>query len=111
MAFFGGKTFAHGIHPPGLKEETCGLSIRQFPFAGTLAVPLSQHIGKPAVPIVQEGQEVLRGQCIAKPDGFISVAMHAPASGTVRSISLVPSISGRMVNGIFIEPFAGSTQL
>jgi len=110
MAFFGGKTFAHGIHPPGLKEETRGLAIRQFPFAGTLAVPLSQHIGKPAVPIVQEGQEVTRGQCIAKPDGFISVAMHAPASGTVRSISLVPSITGRMVKGIFIEPFAASTQ-
>lgn len=110
MAFFGGKTFAHGIHPPGLKESTRELSIRQFPFAGTLAVPLSQHIGKPAIPVVSEGQEVVRGQCIAKPDGFISVAMHAPASGIVRSISLVPSITGRMVKGIFIEPYAASTQ-
>jgi len=59
---------------------------------------------------VVEGQEVARGQRIARPDGFMSVAMHAPASGVVRRIAPVPSISGRMVPGVFIEPFPGSTQ-
>ena len=110
MRLFGTKTFRHGIHPPESKDETSGSPIRQYPFASSLIVPLSQHIGKPAVPTVREGQEVTRGQCIAKPDGFLSVAMHAPVSGTVRSIGLTPSISGKMTPGIFIEPFAGSTQ-
>ena len=110
MTLLGSKTFAHGIHPPGLKEDTSGLAIRQFPFASLLVVPLSQHIGKPAIPVVLEGQEVTRGQCIAKPDGFLSVAMHSPASGKVRHIGLTPSISGRMVPGIFIEPYPASTQ-
>ncbi len=110
MILFRKKTFSHGIHPPESKDETSGLPIRQFPFAPLLVVPLSQHIGKPAIAVVREGQEVTRGQCIAKPDGFISVAMHAPASGVVRSIGLTPSISGKMVPGIFIEPFPGSTQ-
>jgi electron transport complex protein RnfC len=110
MTLFSRKTFAHGIHPPGLKDDTKGLPIRQFPFAPVLVVPLSQHIGKPAVPVVREGQEVIRGQCIAQPDGFLSVAMHAPASGVVRRIGLTPSITGRMTSGIFIEPFPASTQ-
>jgi len=110
MRLLGLKTFRHGVHPPELKDETSHLAIRQFPFAPVLAVPLSQHIGKPAIPTVVEGQQVTRGQMIAKPDGFMSVAMHAPASGVVRRIALMPSITGRMSHGIFIEPYPGSTQ-
>jgi electron transport complex protein RnfC len=107
---FGAKTFAHGVHPPEAKDDTSGLPIRQFPFSPSLIVPLSQHIGKPAVPTVREGQEVVRGQCIAQPDGFMSVAMHAPASGVVRRIGLAPSIQGKMLPAIFIEPYPASTQ-
>jgi len=110
VRLLGIKTFRHGVHPPESKDETSGLAIRQFPFAPLLMIPLIQHMGKPSVAVVQEGQEVARGQVLAKPDGFVSVAMHAPASGTVRRIGLMPSISGRMVPGIYLEPFPGSTQ-
>ncbi|NIP18937.1 MAG: electron transport complex subunit RsxC [Xanthomonadales bacterium] len=103
-------SFRHGVHPPENKDETAGLAIRQFPFAPVLIVPLSQHLGKPARPVVREGQEVVRGQTIAEPDGFMSVAMHAPASGTVRRIGLAPGISGKMVESIYIEPLPASTQ-
>ncbi len=110
MAFFRSKTFAHGIHPPESKDHTRGLAIHQFPFAPVLIVPLSQHIGKPAAAIVAEGQEVTRGQCIAEPDGFMSVAIHAPASGVVRRIARSPNINGKMEPSFFLEPFPGSTQ-
>ncbi|UCF67910.1 MAG: electron transport complex subunit RsxC, partial [Acidobacteriota bacterium] len=50
------------------------------------------------------------GERIARPGGFMSVSMHAPASGIVRRIGLTPSISGRMVPGVYLEPFPGSTQ-
>jgi electron transport complex protein RnfC len=106
----GAKTFAHGIHPPESKDDTKRLAIRQFPFAPLLVVPLSQHIGQPAVSIVHEGEEVTRGQCIAQPSGRVSVAMHAPVSGVVRRIALCPSITGKMVPAIYIEPFPASTQ-
>ena len=106
----GTKTFAHGIHPPESKDDTSGRPIRQFPFAPLLVIPFSQHIGAPAVPIVREGEEVQRGQCIAKPDGFLSVAIHAPASGVIRRIGLTPCINGKMQPGFFLEPFAASTQ-
>ena len=85
MGLLGLKTFRHGIHPPESKDDTSGLPIRQFPFAPLLIIPLGQHIGKPSVLEVQEGQEVTRGQRLARADGFVSVSMHAPASGTIRS--------------------------
>ncbi|HEY5656414.1 MAG TPA: electron transport complex subunit RsxC [Myxococcota bacterium] len=110
MGLLGLKTFRHGVHPPESKQATSGLAIRQFPFAPVLIVPLAQHLGKPSVAVVREGQEVARGQRLARPDGFVSVSMHAPASGIVRKIGLAPSISGRMVPGVFLEPYPGSTQ-
>lgn len=110
MNLFGKKSFAHGIHPPELKDNTSGLPIRQFPFAPTLVIPLSQHIGQPAIAVVKEGQEVTRGQCIAEPDGFVSVPMHAPSSGVVRRVGLGPNIDGQMTPAVFLEPFPASTQ-
>jgi len=110
MRLLGLKTFRHGVHPPESKDETSGLAIRQFPFAPLLIVPLVQHMGAPSLPVVEEGQEVQRGQRIARADGFMSVSMHAPASGLVRRIALGPSISGRMVPAVYLEPFPGSTQ-
>ncbi len=104
------RTFHHGIHPPESKDATAGLSIRQFRFADVLVVPLSQHIGAPAVPVVREDQEVVRGELIARPDGWMSVAMHAPVSGRVERIGLVPSSSGRMAPGIYLRPHPSSTQ-
>ncbi len=104
------KTFEHGIHPPEYKDDTRHLPIQQFPFAPLLVIPLTQHIGKAAVPIVREGQEVTRGEMIAQADGFMSVPMHAPASGVIKRITLVPSINGNMVPGIYLEPWPGSTQ-
>ena len=104
------KTFPHGIHPPEHKEQTCHLPIQRFPFAPLLVIPLLQHIGKAAIPVVREGQEVVRGELLAHADGFMSAPVHAPASGVVKHIILVPSISGHMVPGIYLEPWPGSTQ-
>jgi electron transport complex protein RnfC len=103
-------SFRNGVHPPEYKDETAHLAIRRFAFAPVLIVPLSQHLGKPAKPVVREGQEVIRGQTIAEPDGFMSVAMHAPASGIGRRIALAPSISGSMVECVYLEPHPASSQ-
>jgi len=110
LSLLGKHTFRHGVHPPERKDETKGMAIRRFPFAPVLVIPLSQHLGKPSVPVVREGEEVVRGQRIARPDGFVSVSMHAPASGRIRRIALAPALSGRMLPSIFLEPFPGSTQ-
>lgn len=103
-------TFKHGIHPPEHKNETNGLPIRQFSFAPMIMLPMVQHIGAPSEIIVREGQEVERGQLLAKAGGYVSVPLHAPVSGKIRKIANVPSISGKMVPGIYLEAFPFSSQ-
>ena len=103
-------SFKHGVHPPENKEETNKLPIRQFSFAPLIILPMQQHIGAPSKIIVREGQEVARGQLLAVADGYMSVPMHSPVSGTIRKISKVPVISGQMTEGIYLEPFPSSGQ-
>ncbi|MEC7770339.1 MAG: electron transport complex subunit RsxC [Bacteroidota bacterium] len=103
-------SFKHGIHPPESKDDTSGLPIRQFPFAPVIILPMAQHIGTPSEIVVREGQEVQRGQLLAKANGYVSVPMHAPVSGKVRKIANVPTISGKMSLGIYLEAFPFSTQ-
>ena len=104
------NTFKHGVHPPEHKDDTRGLPIRQFPFAPMIILPMAQHIGAPSNIIVSEGQEVARGQLLAEAGGYVSVPLHAPVSGTVKKIANVPTISGKMSTGIYLEAFPGSSQ-
>jgi len=110
LRWFGRKTFSHGVHPQTHKEETADKPIRRLPFAPRLIVPLAQHAGKPSRPIVKVGQEVLRGQLIAEADGFMSVPQHAPATGVVEAITLMPSAQGPRMLSIVIKVYAASSQ-
>ncbi len=75
-----------GVHPDERKEFTEQLPLQRFPAPETVVIPLSQHIGKPATPIVQVGDHVNVGQKIGEPAGFISAPVHASVSGTVVAI-------------------------
>lgn len=107
--FFRGS-FRHGIHPPENKQYTAGRPIERLPFPPELILPLSQHAGKPSRPIVRKGQEVVRGEPIAEADGFMSVPLHAPATGVVKDIRLMPSARGPMVESLVLEVYAGDPQ-
>jgi H+/Na+-translocating ferredoxin:NAD+ oxidoreductase subunit C len=107
---FGAKTFSHGIHPDHHKEETAGIPIRRLSFPPRLYLHLNQFIGAPSRSIVHKGQEVVRGEPIAEPDGNSSVPLHAPATGTIRGIELVPSIRGPRTEAIIIDVHEGSSQ-
>ena len=104
------KSFSHGVHPPECKEATEAKAIRRLPFAGEMRIPLSQHLGAPAKPIVREGQEVVRGEPIAEPGGFVSVPMHAPATGVVERIALAPDHRGGMSLSIFLRLHPSASQ-
>ncbi len=102
-------TFHHGIHP-AYHKETGSLPIRRLPFAPRLIVPLSQHIGKPAICCVNVGQDVVRGQVIATADGFVSLPVHAPATGVVEAIGVMPAANGKMVDSITIRVYQADGQ-
>lgn len=104
------RTFAHGVHPPEHKEATERKPTRRLPFPPGLIIPLSQHTGAPARPVVREGQEVVRGEPIAEPGGFVSVPMHAPATGVITRLGLGIDARGAMSPAIFLRPYPGSSQ-
>lgn len=88
--------FPGGVHPEEHKTASSARPIHAAFIPGKLVVPMRQHIGHPAKPVVKVGDRVLKGQVIAEADGYVSVAMHAPSSGTVAEIGLaaVPHPSG-----------------
>lgn len=79
-----------GIHPPENKAQSVGVAIRPADLPERLYIPLQQHIGAPAKPIVQVGDQVLKGQKIADANGFVSLPVHASTSGVVEAIRLHP---------------------
>ncbi|MCB1841943.1 MAG: electron transport complex subunit RsxC [Halioglobus sp.] len=98
-------SFHGGIHPPENKHQSTRSPIADAGIPPQLIVPLSQHIGAPAAPVVRAGERVLKGQVIAEPQGLVSVPVHAPSSGTVVAVEdrLVPHISGHTAPCIVID--------
>ncbi len=83
----GKKLFRGGVHPHDEKERTASLPVVDAGLPERLFLPVSQHIGAPAKPIVTKGDKVLGGQVVAEAAGFVSVPIHASTSGTVRSVA------------------------
>ncbi|NKI16297.1 electron transport complex subunit RsxC [Spongiibacter sp. KMU-166] len=94
-----------GIHPPENKLQSLGEPIRPAGIPAQLILPLSQHIGAPAAPVVSVGDRVLKGQKIAEAKGFVSAPVHAPTSGTVVAIEprVIPHPSGMSAPCIIIN--------
>lgn len=100
-------SFRHGIHPDENKHFTEDRPIERLPFPPELVLPLSQHAGKPSKLRVRKGQEVVRGEPIAEADGFMSVPLHAPASGVIEDVRLMPSARGPMVESVILKVYPG----
>jgi electron transport complex protein RnfC len=97
------KLFRGGVHPDDSKH-TRNEPVKRLEPAEQLILSISQHIGAPSRPIVSAGERVLKYQPLAAPGGFVSAALHAPTSGTVKAVEPAPHPSGRLVTAIVIEP-------
>lgn len=104
------KSFSHGVHPAENKHFTEHKPITRLPFAPELVLPLSQHAGKPSIPLVHPGQDVVRGEPIARADGFMSVPLHAPATGRIKKIDLMPTVKGPPTSSVILQVYAGDSQ-
>ncbi|WP_374278458.1 electron transport complex subunit RsxC [Azonexus sp.] len=98
--------FKGGVKPPTNKTQSLGRPIAVAPIPSRLVVPLHQSIGGTPRPVVQAGDQVLKGQLIGEADGWISAAVHAPTSGTVVAVAMhvQPHPSGLDALCVVIEP-------
>ena len=85
--------FFRGVRLAGHKSRTRDLPIEPFSPA-EVAVPLSRHLGAPAVPLVQAGDRVRKGQTIGALAGKVSANVHASVSGTVKAVEERPDGRG-----------------
>ena len=72
----------HGVHVPH-RKNTANTSAQILPIPTSVTLPMSMHIGKPAVPVVKVGDTVCVGTLIAEQDGFISSPVYSSVSGKV----------------------------
>lgn len=82
--------FPGGLELPTGKILSDTVPSIQAPLPEQLIIPLQQHIGQPATPCVSVGDQVLKGQVIARAGGEISVPVHASSSGRIIDISPRP---------------------
>ncbi len=100
---FAKKTFQGGSHPPTRKRATQTSLITPLPAPSRVVIPLSQHTGAPAEPIVAVGDEVSAGQKIGQAQGYISVPVHASIDGKVIAIEPHPHPLGGELPAVIIE--------
>ena len=82
--------FHGGIHPPEQKFLTSTKPIASAQIPEQLIIPLRQHIGQAGKLIISVGDKVLKGQALTTIDTPMSLPVHAPTSGTITDIKLMP---------------------
>ena len=92
-----------GVHPHDNKQYSAHQPISDCPLPKKAIIPLVQHIGAPAQPIVEKGEKVRVGQLIAKAGGFVSANVHAPFSGTITKIDTTTDAWGLSMPAIFMD--------
>lgn len=95
-------TFRGGTHVEEHKD-TAALATVRLPEPATVSIPLSQHIGAHAKPVVQKGDAVTVGQVIGVVEGGLGCPVHASISGTVKEIVTRHNAMGMPIQNIVIE--------
>ncbi|MDX1455217.1 MAG: electron transport complex subunit RsxC [Gammaproteobacteria bacterium] len=97
--------FPGGLALEDRKAMATRLPLETASLPAEVVLPLRQHIGQPAVPLVAVGDKVHKGQPVAEADGRVSAFVHAPTSGEVIAIELhdVPHPTGLQQECIVIR--------
>ena len=80
------RDFTGGLRLVARKRMSTALHINRTIAPRSLTIPMTQHSGPAAVPIVEVGQAVHRGQLIGEPREAPSTAVHASLSGHVAAV-------------------------
>ena len=104
-----------GVFLPHLKDSSQFETV-ELKYVSEVKIPLSQHIGSPAKPLVKAGDKVYVGTLIAEETGFVSAPVHSSVSGTVKNIvkynkteAIVIESDGLMEKDPDLKPFSVET--
>ena len=84
-------------------KNTADMQLVKMTPPSEVLLPLSQHLGAPATPVVKVGDEVKVGQLIAEANGFVSSPIYSSVSGKVTKIEPFTTALGAEVSAIRIE--------
>ena len=86
--------FHGGLHitPPRHKSMSTGAPSREAALSAEYAISLRQRDGSAYLAKVAPGERVLRGQLLAEPVNSQDAPVHAPTSGTIRTIEPRPEM-------------------
>ena len=97
-----GFKFLGNTHIPHHKNTADMAPLKMTPPKEVL-LPMSQHIGAPATPVVKVGDEVKVGQLIAEASGYVSSPIYSSVSGKVVKLDTYLRPDGKSVPAIRIE--------
>lgn len=97
------KTFPKGGVHPAENKLSASKPIEVLPLPEQVSIPIAQHIGTPATPVVAKGDSVRVGQLIAKSNGFVSANIHSSVSGVVESLDPILDSTGYKKPAITIK--------
>jgi electron transport complex protein RnfC len=97
------KTFPMGGVHPAENKFTADKPVEKMEVPKQVSIPISQHIGAPAKPVVEQREKVKVGQVIATSAGFVSANIHATIAGTVAKIDKVMDSTGYKRDAIIIK--------
>ncbi len=96
-------SFRGGIHPAERKTPTESKPIEDLPLPKRAIIPLHQHTGAPAEPLVEVGQLVRVGTKLGEAKGFVSANIHSTICGEVKEIAPHPHPSRGYVDSVVVE--------
>jgi len=98
-----GKRYPYGIHVKDMKQLCCDLPVQEMPAPDVVYISMSQHIGAPAIPIVNVGDKVKIGQLIGEASGAISANVYSSVCGEVTAIENITNGMGQTQKHVVIK--------
>ena len=85
------------------RKNTAEMPPVRMTVSGEVILPMAQHIGAPATPVVKAGDHVYVGTLVGEANGYVSANIHSSVSGTVKRIDTYLQSNGRSCPAVVIE--------
>ncbi|MBQ3134972.1 MAG: electron transport complex subunit RsxC [Oscillospiraceae bacterium] len=90
-------------------KNTAQMETVVMPLPSKIVLPMGQHIGAPATPVVAKGDRVYVGSVVGRANGFVSADIHSGVSGVVEGLTTLTAPNGAGQSAVVIVPDGNQT--